>query len=116
MLVKELIESSVLKEATKWDTSEGKLDLHGMHLGSAYVIMLQWMEETRNRLSDGEHVIPAEITVVCGSGNHSTVRGESPVKSMITQIMAQTRSPMRIDRKNIGCFVAKGNVVKKWLC
>ncbi|KAJ6985833.1 hypothetical protein NC653_023691 [Populus alba x Populus x berolinensis] len=116
MLVKELTESSVLKEATKWDTSEGKLDLHGMHLGSAYVMMLQWMEETRNRLSDGEHVIPAEITVVCGSGNHSTVRGESPVKSMITEIMAQTRSPMRIDRKNIGCFVAKGNVIKKWLC
>ncbi|KAL3580837.1 hypothetical protein D5086_018672 [Populus alba] len=55
MLVKELTESSVLKEATKWDTSEGKLDLHGMHLGSAYVMMLQWMEETRNRLSDGEH-------------------------------------------------------------
>ncbi|KAJ6310901.1 hypothetical protein OIU76_015591 [Salix suchowensis] len=46
-LIKELIESSVLKEAMRWDTSEGKLDLHGMHLGSAYVMTLQWMEEMR---------------------------------------------------------------------
>ncbi|CAK7329437.1 unnamed protein product [Dovyalis caffra] len=115
VLVKELVESSVLNETIKWDALDGKLDLHGMHLGSAYVILLQWMEETRNRLSTGEHVIPAEITVVCGSGNHSSVRGESPIKSMVTEIMAQTRSPMRIDRKNIGCFVAKGKAVKEWL-
>lgn len=116
LLVQELIESSVLVEAMEWSSSEGKLDLHGMHLGSAYLIMLQWMEELRWRFSGGKYVIPAEITVVCGAGKHSSIRGESPVKGVVREIMVRTGSPMRIDRKNIGCFVAKGKVVKNWLC
>ncbi|XP_065860777.1 pentatricopeptide repeat-containing protein At2g17033 [Euphorbia lathyris] len=114
-LVEELVGSCVLKEAMKWDELEGKLDLHGMHLSSAYVIMLIWIEEIRKRLNSGNEKVPAEITVVCGSGNHSSVRGESPVKGMVKEIMVQTRSPMRIDRKNNGCFIAKGKVVKQWL-
>lgn len=40
LLVQELIRSSVLKDAMEWNSLEGKLDLHGMHLGSAYLIML----------------------------------------------------------------------------
>ncbi|OAY52264.1 pentatricopeptide repeat-containing protein At2g17033 isoform X2 [Manihot esculenta] len=116
MLVEALAGFSVLEETMKWNALEAKLDLHGMHLGSAYLIMLLWVEEMRKRLSSGNYVIPAEITVVCGSGKHSSIRGESPVKQMVKEMMVKLRSPMRIDRKNIGCFIAKGAVVKEWLC
>ncbi|TYI37848.1 hypothetical protein ES332_A03G243600v1 [Gossypium tomentosum] len=116
LLVKELVESSsVLDEAMEWDDLELKLDLHGMHSGSAYLIMLQWIEEMKSRFRVEECVVPAQITVVCGTGKHSSVRGESPVKTLIKAMMVQMKSPMRIDRKNIGCFIAKGQVVRNWL-
>lgn len=114
-IVRELIDSSVLAEAMQWDSSELKLDLHGMHLGTAYLIVLQWIDELRYRLTAKDDVVPAQVTVVCGLGKHSSVRGESPVKALIKKMMIQMGSPMRIDRKNIGCFVAKGRVVKDWL-
>lgn len=116
MLIKELVDSPVLSKAMEWDPLEAKLDLHGMHLGSAYLIMLQWMEEMQCRLNGGEYVIPAEVTVVCGSGKHSAIRGESPVKQLVKAMLGRLRSPMRIDRRNVGCFVAKGRVLKNWLC
>lgn len=116
MLVKELIGSAVLVEAMGWTSSELKLDLHGMHLSSAYLIILQLFDELRTRFQLGEEDIPAEIRIICGSGKHSTVRGESPVKHLVKELMVRTESPMRIDRKNIGCFVAKGRVFKSWLC
>ncbi|KAI6701008.1 hypothetical protein NL676_015332 [Syzygium grande] len=116
VLVKELVDSPVLSEAMEWGPSEAKLDLHGTHLGSAYLIMLRWVEEMRCRLGGGEYVIPAEVTVVCGSGKHSAIRGESPVKQMVKAMLNRLRSPMRIDRRNVGCFVAKGRVLKNWLC
>ncbi|KAK6240709.1 hypothetical protein QQP08_008224 [Theobroma cacao] len=116
LLVQELVKSSsVLDEAMEWNGSEGKLDLHGMHLGSAYLIMLQWIEEMKCRFKVEECVIPAQITIVCGSGKHSSVRGESPVKTLMRKMMVKMKSPMKIDRKNIGCFIAKGQVVKNWL-
>ncbi|KAK8626704.1 hypothetical protein V6N13_134337 [Hibiscus sabdariffa] len=116
LLVKELVESSsVLAEAMEWKDVELKLDLHGLHLGSAYVIMLLWIEEMKHRFKVNECVVPAQITIVCGSGKHSSVRGESPVKTLIKAMMVQMKSPMKIDRKNIGCFIAKGQVVKNWL-
>ncbi|KAA3482255.1 pentatricopeptide repeat-containing protein [Gossypium australe] len=116
LLVKELVESSsVLDEAMEWDDLELKLDLHGMHSGSAYLIMLQWIEEMKSQFRVEECVVPAQITVVCGTGKHSSVRGESPVKTLIKAMMVQMKSPMRIDRKNIGCFIAKGQVVRNWL-
>ncbi|CAH2051506.1 unnamed protein product [Thlaspi arvense] len=116
VLVRVLTQSSVLDEAIEWNSLEGKLDLHGMHLSSSYLIMLQWMNEMRLRFSEGECVVPAEIVVVSGSGKHSNVRGESPVKALVKKIMVRTRSPMRIDRKNVGSFIAKGKTVKEWLC
>ncbi|KAJ0011285.1 hypothetical protein Pint_34215 [Pistacia integerrima] len=116
LLVEELVESCVLNEAMEWNSMEVKLDLHGMHVGSAYLIMLQWMEEVRFRFSDGNYAIPAEVTVVCGLGKHSSVRGESPVKAMVKEMVIRTNCPLRIDRNNIGCFVGKGHVVKNWLC
>ncbi|XP_050230768.1 pentatricopeptide repeat-containing protein At2g17033 isoform X2 [Mercurialis annua] len=116
LLVKEIVESSILDEVVKWDESESKVDLHGLHLCSAYVVMLIWIEETRKRFGSGKYVIPSEIRLVCGSGKHSIIRGESPVKSMVKEIMVRTKSPMRIDRKNTGCFIAKGKIVKEWLC
>lgn len=117
LVVKELVGShSVLEKVMVWDSSEAKLDLHGMHLGSAYLIMLQWMEELRHRFSDGKSVIPGEVTVVCGSGRHSNIRGESPVKGLIRKMMVRMESPMRIDRRNVGCFVCKGKAARDWLC
>ena len=116
-VVKELVESnSVLEEVMTWDSLEGKLDLHGMHLGSCYLMMLKWMEELQNGFKDGKYVIPREITLVCGLGKHSNVRGESPVKSLVRKMLVRLKSPMRNDRKNVGCFVAKGKVVRDWLC
>ncbi|KAL5561259.1 hypothetical protein UlMin_031006 [Ulmus minor] len=115
-LVSELVGSKVLEEVMVWDSSQAKLDLHGMHLGSAYVIMLEWMLELQNRFSNGKHGVPAEVVVVCGSGKHSNVRGVSPVKVLIKEMMIRTGSPLKIDRKNAGCFVAKGKTVKDWLC
>ncbi|XP_057966400.1 pentatricopeptide repeat-containing protein At2g17033 [Malania oleifera] len=116
MLVRELVDSSVLADAMEWNSSEAKLDLHGMHLGCAYLVILQWVEEARRRFRSGKWMVPAEVTVVCGSGKHSVVRGESPVKGLVREMMVRMKSPMRIDRKNIGCFVARGEVVKQWLC
>ena len=117
LVVKELVESnSVLEEVMTWDSLEGKLDLHGMHLGSCYLMMLKWMEELQNGFKVGKYVIPREITLVCGLGKHSNVRGESPVKSLVRKMLVRLKSPMRNDRKNVGCFVAKGKVVRDWLC
>lgn len=116
LLVKELIESPVLEDAIEWNAGEAKLDLHGMHLSSAYLIMIQWMEETRSRFCNGNCAIPEEIVVVCGAGKHSNLRRESPVKQLVKKLMVRTGCPMRINRKNIGCFVAKGKVLKKWFC
>jgi len=115
-LVEELSASPFLEGIMTWDSFGSKLDLHGMHLGTSYLVLLQWMEELRSRFTSGQHKIPADITVVCGSGKHSSVRGESPVKALVREIMLRARSPLRIDRKNIGCFIAKGKAVKEWLC
>lgn len=115
VLIEELMASSVLGEIFEWSSSEGKVDLHGMHLGAVYVVVLQWIEELRSRFRDENAVIPAEIVMVCGLGKHSNVRGESPVKALVSGMMVRLESPMRIDRKNIGCFVAKGKNVRNWL-
>ncbi|KAL4616312.1 hypothetical protein ACB092_07G189900 [Castanea dentata] len=117
LVVKELVGyNSVLEEIMTWDSLEGKLDLHGMHLGSCYLMMLKWMEEVRIGFKDGKYVIPREITLVCGLGKHSNVRDESPVKILVRKMLVRLKSPMRNDRKNVGCFVAKGKVVRDWLC
>ncbi|XP_022898676.1 pentatricopeptide repeat-containing protein At2g17033 [Olea europaea var. sylvestris] len=115
-LVMELVKSSVLDQAMEWKSSELKLDLHGLHLNSAYLVILQWLDEMQQRFISGNQVAPAEILVVCGSGKHSAVRGESPVKGLAKQIMLRLKCPMRIDRKNIGCLIGKGKVFKEWLC
>ncbi|XP_047330386.1 pentatricopeptide repeat-containing protein At2g17033 [Impatiens glandulifera] len=115
VLIHELIDSSVLEDSMEWNNQEIKLDLHGMHLPSAYLILLQWIEKLRTRLHDEDQVIPMEITVVCGIGKHSIVRGESTVKNLVKQMMIRMDFPMRIDRNNIGCFVGKGKAITKWL-
>ncbi|XP_010263950.1 PREDICTED: pentatricopeptide repeat-containing protein At2g17033-like [Nelumbo nucifera] len=112
LLVEQLIGSSVLMGALKWCPSEGKLDLHGMHLATAYLIMLQWVQVLRSRFSAGSWVIPTELRLICGSGKHSSVRGESPVKALIKQMMVRMRSRMKIDRTNVGCFVGRGRAVR----
>nr|DAD22215.1 TPA_asm: hypothetical protein HUJ06_023678 [Nelumbo nucifera] len=113
--VEQLIGYSVLVDPLKWCPSEGKLDLHGMHLATAYLIMLQWVQVLRSRFSAGSWVIPTEFRVICGSEKHSSVRGESPVKALVKQMMVQMRSPVKIDPTNVGCFVGRGKAVRDWL-
>ncbi|KAI4350246.1 hypothetical protein L6164_004718 [Bauhinia variegata] len=116
MVMRELVGScKILEEVMVWDSSEAKLDLHGLHLGSCYLIMLLWLEDMERKLNDLNYEIPAQVVVVCGSGKHSNVRGESSVKGLVKEMMLKLRSPLRVDRKNSGCFVAKGKVVKDWL-
>ncbi|XP_073122488.1 pentatricopeptide repeat-containing protein At2g17033 [Henckelia pumila] len=115
-LILELAKSSVLDQAMEWGSSELKLDLHGMHLSTAYLMMLQWFDELKQRFYAGNYGTPTEILVVCGSGKHSSKRGESPVKGLIKEMMIRMKCPLRIDRKNTGCFITKGKVFKDWLC
>lgn len=114
-VVQELVESSVLEEVIEWSSSELKLDLHGMHSSSSYLIFLQWIDVLRFKFASENHMIPTEITVVCGSGKHSAVRGQSPVKGLIKEIILRMKCPLKIDRRNLGCFVAKGKVFRDWL-
>ncbi|XP_028764434.1 pentatricopeptide repeat-containing protein At2g17033-like [Neltuma alba] len=118
MVVGELIRSTeILEEVMVWDSKQAKLDLHGLHLGSSCLIMLLWLQEMRRRLNDSTYAVPAEIVVVCGSGKHSNLRGQSPVKTLVKEMMVKMKSPLRIhDRKNNGCFVAKGKAMRDWLC
>ncbi|GAB2267728.1 hypothetical protein Dimus_002711 [Dionaea muscipula] len=114
-LVQELIGSPVLNQLVEWNALESELDLHGMHLGTAYLILLQWMEELRRRFTLEEYQMPVKFTVICGVGKHSNVRGNSPVKTLVKALMLRTKSPLRTDRTNAGCLVAKGRAVRDWL-
>ncbi|KAH9602659.1 hypothetical protein KSS87_014125 [Heliosperma pusillum] len=116
LLVQELAGTQLLDEMMTWNSLESELDLHGMHLSTAYLVMLLWMEEVRLRFNDGKYEIPGEMRVVCGIGKHSSIRGDSPVKGMVREILVRAGSPLRIDRKNTGCFIAKGKTVVNWLC
>lgn len=115
-LVLELLKSNALDEMMEWKVSELKLDLHGMHLSTAYLILLQWFKESKLRFDAGNDSIPGEVLVVCGCGKHSCKRGESPVRVLAKEMVARMKCPLRIDRKNIGCFICKGKVFKDWLC
>ncbi|KAK7390798.1 hypothetical protein VNO78_18881 [Psophocarpus tetragonolobus] len=114
MLVRELLGCRrILEEVMLWDSLEVKLDLHGFHLPAAYLIVLLWLDEMRTRF---QHQVPRQVTLVSGSGNHSTVRGESPVRLLVQKMMLKMDSPLKLDRNNNGCFVAKGKPFKNWLC
>ncbi|KAI3804048.1 hypothetical protein L1987_32216 [Smallanthus sonchifolius] len=115
-LIQELVDPSVLIGSVELTSSELKLDLHGMHLGSAYLILLQWFHDLRMRYATKDHMIPDKVVVVCGVGKHSVVRGESPVKGLVKEMKMQMKSPLKIDRRNVGCFVANGKVFMNWLC
>ncbi|KAI3765676.1 hypothetical protein L2E82_15718 [Cichorium intybus] len=115
-VIRELVDPLVLDESTELTSLELKLDLHGMHLGTAYLILLQWFNNLRIRYGAKNYEIPNKVTVVCGVGKHSVVRGESPVKELVKEMMRQMKSPLKIDRKNVGCFVAQGKVFMNWLC
>ncbi|KAM1457924.1 hypothetical protein ACFX13_035894 [Malus domestica] len=91
MVVKELVGSTVLEELMVWASLEAKLDLHGLHLGSLYLIMLEWFEAMRHKFNCGECVIPTEVVVVYGLGKHNSVRGEPPVKVLVKVMMQEVR-------------------------
>ncbi|KAL8234378.1 hypothetical protein R6Q59_020478 [Mikania micrantha] len=116
ILIQELVDPSVLIESMVMTSLELKLDLHGMHLGSAYLILLQWFHDLHMKYATKNHMIPDKVVVVCGIGKHSVIRGESPVKRLVKEMMLQMKSPLKIDRRNPGCFVAHGNVFVNWLC
>lgn len=115
LLVSEMVGYQVFDEMLEWSASEGKLDLHGCHTASAYLVLLQWMRELRMRFLAGE-IVPMEISIVCGTGKHSRKVAVSPIKQMVSEMMFRLESPMKMDRKNVGRFVAKGKMVNKWLC
>lgn len=115
-LMQELIVLPILDQVVVCDTlDELKLDLHGSHLSSAYVIFLLWIKELRSRFLFGNHTVPREIAVVCGSGKHSSIRGQSPVKGLIKEMIFRMRCPLKMERGDGGCFVAKGHVFSNWL-
>ncbi|XP_057769188.1 pentatricopeptide repeat-containing protein At2g17033 [Salvia miltiorrhiza] len=114
-LVLELLSSTVLDQVMECSQSELKLDLHGMHLSTTYLVLLQWFRELKLRFVAGDCATPAEVLVVCGRGKHSSARGESPVRDLAKEIIVRTKCPLRIDRKNVGCFIAKGKTFKDWL-
>ncbi|KAL2323980.1 hypothetical protein Fmac_023038 [Flemingia macrophylla] len=106
----------VLAEVMVWGCEEVKLDLHGLHLAGAYLVVLIWLEEMRRRLSADHDCLPAQVTVVCGMGKHSSVRGVSRVRVLLQKMMLRMGSPLKVDRNNNGCFIAKGKAVQNWLC
>ncbi|CAA6662337.1 unnamed protein product [Spirodela intermedia] len=117
-LVQELVSSNVLLQTLDWSPSEGKLDLHGYHLCSAFLAVLLWIEELKARLLDRGaegKVIPRQISIICGSGKHSNTMGESPVKRLVSVSLFHLGSPLRIDRKNVGRLMAGGTAVRDWL-
>ncbi|CAA0827750.1 Pentatricopeptide repeat-containing protein [Striga hermonthica] len=114
-LVMELMKTSVLDEAMVWNENESKLDLHGMHLASAYLILLQWFNESRVRFDCEDYVTPEKISIVCGRGKNSPRQGDSPVKKLAKEMVVRMKCPLIMDRKNNGCFIGKGKVFRKWL-
>lgn len=114
-LVLELLKSTVPDAVMECSSSGLKLDLHGMHLSTAYLVLLQWFHELKRKLAAGNCTTPAEILVVCGRGKHSSARGESPVRDLAKEMTVRMKCPLRIDRKNVGCLTAKGKTFKDWL-
>ncbi|KAF8677238.1 hypothetical protein HU200_046717 [Digitaria exilis] len=109
-LVQELLDSSsVLDKAMEWSETEVKLNLHGFSTIAAYVLMLQWVDVIKGR------TLPLEVSVVCGIGKHSDVRGEPKVRELAQEVLRQMGSPLRLSTRNKGRLVAKRDRVKQWL-
>ncbi|GJN18826.1 hypothetical protein PR202_gb06029 [Eleusine coracana subsp. coracana] len=109
-LVHELLASSpVLDKAMEWSDTEVKLNLHGFSTVAAYVLMLQWVDMMKDR------TLPLEVSVVCGIGKHSDVRGEPKVRELAQEVLSRMESPLRLSTRNKGRLVAKRDRVKQWL-
>uniref|UniRef100_A0A0E0JUS5 Smr domain-containing protein n=1 Tax=Oryza punctata TaxID=4537 RepID=A0A0E0JUS5_ORYPU len=110
-LVQELLTScSVLDKAMDWSESEVKLNLHGFSTIAAYVLILQWVDAMKAR-----RAFPLEVSVVCGIGKHSDVRGEPKVRELAQEVLSRMGSPLRLSMRNKGRLVAKRDRVKQWL-
>ncbi|XP_062224287.1 pentatricopeptide repeat-containing protein At2g17033-like isoform X1 [Phragmites australis] len=109
-LVLELLaSSSVLDKVMEWSETEVKLNLHGLSTVAAYVLMLQWVDVMQGR------TLPLEVSVVCGIGKHSDVRGEPKVRQLAQEVLSRMGSPLRLSTRNKGRLVAKQDRVKQWL-
>jgi pentatricopeptide repeat protein len=109
-LVHELLATSpVLEKAMEWSETEVKLNLHGFSMVATYVLMLQWVEVMKGRK------LPLEVSVVCGIGKHSDVRGEPKVRDLAQEVLSRMCSPLRLSTRNKGRLVAKRDRVKQWL-
>ncbi|XP_051195575.1 pentatricopeptide repeat-containing protein At2g17033 [Lolium perenne] len=110
-VVQELLSaSSVLDKAMVWSETEVKLNMHGFSITSAYVLMLQWVDAVK-----GGRALPLEVSVVCGVGKHSDVRGEPKVRELAQEVLSRMGSPLRLSTRNKGRLVAKRDRVKQWL-
>ncbi|CAN6271203.1 unnamed protein product [Urochloa humidicola] len=109
-LVHELLaSSSVLDKAMEWSETEVKLNLHGFSTIAAYVLILQWVDVIKDR------TLPLEVSVVCGIGKHSDVRGEPKVRELAQEVLNRMGSPLRLSTRNKGRLVAKRDRVTQWL-
>lgn len=112
-VVRELLASSasVLDRAMEWSEAEAKLNLHGFSTVAAYVLVLQWVDAVRGRA----RALPLEVSVVCGVGKHSDVRGESRVRELAQEVLGRMGSPLKLSARNRGRLVAKRDRVEQWL-
>lgn len=99
-----------------------KLDLHGCHLSTAYMVLMEWIEEMRMRFEgkavesyNGGREEQDQVTVVCGGGKHSNARGDSPLRKLVSKMMYRMSSPLRLDKKNNGRFISKSQKFKSWI-
>ncbi|CAN6236919.1 unnamed protein product [Urochloa humidicola] len=104
-----LASSSVLDKAMEWSEAEVKLNLHGFSIVAAYVLILQWVDVIKGR------PLPLEVSVVCGIGKHSDVRGEPKVRELAQEVLSRMESPLRLSTRNKGRLVAKRDRVMQWL-
>jgi hypothetical protein len=72
--------------------------------------MLQWVDAVK-----GGRALPLEVSVVCGVGKHSDVRGEPKVRELAQEVLSRMGSPLRLSARNKGRLVAKRDRVKQWL-
>ncbi|XP_037450628.1 pentatricopeptide repeat-containing protein At2g17033-like [Triticum dicoccoides] len=110
-VVQELLAaSSVLNKAMVWSETEVKLNLHGFSITSTYVLMLQWVDSVKV-----SRTLPLEVSVVCGVGKHSDVRGEPKVRELAQEVLSRMGSPLQLSVRNKGRLMAKRDRLKQCL-
>ncbi|CAM6098596.1 unnamed protein product [Calypogeia fissa] len=112
--VKELLALGLPPDSVKWDQDVWELDMHDMFLGTASVVLFQWLRQLKVHCVDGVPV-PLTIRVVTGWGKHSDVEGRPVLKHKVLELLERMQSPFRIDSHNKGVLMSRGSSLKSWL-